>query len=840
MLLRLFLFVFGFLLLAVNTGWAKTAQSGATSNLVFEEVEGIVAVEAEHFFEQTKTSKRAFQLTHKDSTPSTDKNEDPIHANSASGGAYLEVLPDTRRTHADKLIPGENFSNAPGKIAILSYKIRINNPGRYYVWVRAFSTGSEDNGLHVGLNGEWPATGQRLQWCEGKHQWWWESKQRTQKNHCGEPHKIFLDIDKPGVHTIAFSMREDGFEFDRWLMTKDKNFQRPTGVGPATRVFSGELPKPFPVDPVKSVLNNKPVEVKGQTKRWHKVTLQCAGPQTSENASPNPFRDFRLNATFTHNRSGKKYVVPGYYAADGNAADTSAESGNIWHVHFSPDEVGKWNYELSFRKGPFISVSEFKKLGESANFFDGSKGSFEVTESDKSGHDFRAKGQLRYVGEHYLKFAGTGEYFLKCGADAPENLLAYVDFDGNFKQDGKGDQFLKNWEPHIKDWSEGDPTWGDGKGKGLIGALNYLASQKMNAVSFLTMNIEGDDKNVFPYTTYDERERFDVSRLAQWDRVFSHAQQLGLFLHFKTQEHENQGLLDGGGVGLQRKLYYRELIARFGHHLALNWNLGEENGEWGKQHSLGQDPVNRRAMTQYFFDHDPYRHLVVIHNGNQFYDLLGDKSKLTGVSVQTSQKNFSHVHGAILKWRRESNKAGKKWVVSCDEPGDAQFALVPDAIDPDHNNARINALWGTIMAGGAGVEWYFGYKHAHSDLSCQDWRSRAQMWTQSRHALDFFAGRTEDAEGPIPFQQLLPNDSLVSGKNFCFYRPGTLWLVYLKTGGSEQLNVEGTNGSFSIRWFNPRTGKFNGSASIVETTTGKLDLNAPDEADWLAIVRAGK
>ena len=54
----------------------------------------------------------------------------------------------------------------------------------------------------------------------------------------------------------------------------------------------------------------------------------------------------------------------------------------------------------------------------------------------------------------------------------------------------------------------------------------------------------------------------------------------GLFLHFKTQETENQGLLDGGEVGPQRKLYYRELIARFGHHLALNWNMGEEIGPW--------------------------------------------------------------------------------------------------------------------------------------------------------------------------------------------------------------------------------------------------------------------
>jgi len=42
-------------------------------------------------------------------------------------------------------------------------------------------------------------------------------------------------------------MREDGFEFDKWLMTIHKNFERPEDAGPAVRVKSGALPPPFPV-----------------------------------------------------------------------------------------------------------------------------------------------------------------------------------------------------------------------------------------------------------------------------------------------------------------------------------------------------------------------------------------------------------------------------------------------------------------------------------------------------------------------------------------------------------------------------------------------------------------
>ena len=65
----------------------------------------------------------------------------------------------------------------------------------------------------------------------------------------------------------------------------------------------------------------------------------------------------------------------------------------------------------------------------------------------------------------------------------------------------------------------------------MIGALNYLASKGMNSVYFLTMNIEGDGKDVYPYTSYEERFRFDCSKLAQWEIVFDHMDKLGLMQH---------------------------------------------------------------------------------------------------------------------------------------------------------------------------------------------------------------------------------------------------------------------------------------------------------------------
>ena len=217
--------------------WTKVAFVPAGGgDVVFEERNGLVAVEAERFSRQARTEKRRWYVTTAEVVPGVQPDGDESHATSASGKAYVEVLPDTRRTHGDKLIGGENFVNEPGQMAVLSYPVHFNTPGRYYVWVRAYSTGSEDNGLHVGLNGAWPESGQRLQWCEGKNSWRWESKQRTEKQHCGEPYKIYLDIEKPGLHVVSFSMREDGFEFDKWLMTTDRAMARPEDGGPSQRV----------------------------------------------------------------------------------------------------------------------------------------------------------------------------------------------------------------------------------------------------------------------------------------------------------------------------------------------------------------------------------------------------------------------------------------------------------------------------------------------------------------------------------------------------------------------------------------------------------------------------
>ncbi len=120
------------------------------------------------------------------------------------------------------------YGLTPSGTGIAAYEMKNASAS---VWVRAYSTGTEDNGVHVGLDGQWPASGSKLQFCNGKNAWTWSSAQRDSDGPCGKRNTIFIDVQTPGEHLVEFGMREDGFEFDKFVLTTDAAYV-PMGAGP--------------------------------------------------------------------------------------------------------------------------------------------------------------------------------------------------------------------------------------------------------------------------------------------------------------------------------------------------------------------------------------------------------------------------------------------------------------------------------------------------------------------------------------------------------------------------------------------------------------------------------
>ena len=72
---------------------------------------------------------------------------------------------------------------------------------------------------------------------------------------------------------------------------------------------------------------NGSIAVSGELKQWHKVTLTLDGPRAAErDQQPNPFTDYRYTVAFAHESGSQKYNAPGYFAVDGDAANSSAEA----------------------------------------------------------------------------------------------------------------------------------------------------------------------------------------------------------------------------------------------------------------------------------------------------------------------------------------------------------------------------------------------------------------------------------------------------------------------------------------------------------------------------------
>ncbi len=603
---------------------------------------------------------------------------------------------------------------------------------------------------------------------------------------------------------------------------------------------------------------NGSVEISGELKTWHAVTLTQDGPFAHERDNkPNPFTDYSMYVTFAHESGVPVITVPGYFAGDGNAANSSAEYGNQWRAHLSPDKAGTWSYRISFVKGEGAALNP--AIDDYLLPFHGQNGFFEITPTDKTGPDFRGKGRLEYVGGHYLRFAETGEFFLKAGPDAPETFLAYVDFDDTVAMKSKVP--LKTWEPHAQDYEKGDPTWKNGKGKNIIGALNYLASKGVNAFSFLTYNAGGDGDNIWPFVERDTKFHYDVSKLDQWGLVFGHAQTKGIYLHFKLQENElddnRRGAgkvpslipesLDGGILGPERKLYLKEIIARYAHNLALNWNLGEENTQTYQE---------QNDMAEYILNMDPYDHNIVIHSfpsqqEKVYQALLGHQSVLTGTSLQNP---WHKVHQQTLRWVEASKAAGKPWVVANDEQNPAGLGVPPDPgykgfsgwADEEKAEDRYNVhdirkytLWGNLMAGGAGVEYYFGYRLLENDLVAEDFRSRDLSWEYCGYAISFFH------DNNIPFWRMRNRNELVgnmdaSNTRFCLGRENEIYVVYLLEGGTTKIDLSKADGTFFIKWFNPRTGGSLSYGSVKSVKAGNsVSLGNPPsdpDEDWTILI----
>jgi hypothetical protein len=249
-------------------------------------------------------------------------------------------------------------------------------------------------------------------------------------------------------------------------------------------------------------------------------------------------------------------------------------------------------------------------------------------------------------------------------------------------------------------------------------------------------------------------------------------------------------------------------------------------------------------------------HHIVVHTfpneqEKVYPSLLGSRSPFTGASLQMM---WNAVHERTLRWIRASAQAKKPWVVTNDEQGPANLGVPPDPgysgfagkdaqgrdVGYTLHDVRKYSLWGNLMAGGAGVEYYFGYGLPDNDLIAENFRSRDMSWDYGRIAVDFFQAQK------IPFWEMTNADELVGNEThdnsrYAFAKPNDVYLIYLPDGGTANLNLSGASGGFAVTWFDPRNGGPVKTGSVRTVSGGaSVALGTPPDnptEDWLVIVR---
>jgi hypothetical protein len=503
----------------------------------------------------------------------------------------------------------------------------------------------------------------------------------------------------------------------------------------------------------------------GSFSQSEKVEIVLAGPQSlGMSEETNPF-DLMVDVRFT-GPGGQTYLVPAFYDGDG----AGGLDGDVWKVRFTPDEAGLWT---------FLSTS-------AAPVLDGYRGSFEVnlpddclTAEGEGLLNLRCMGSLEYAGGHYFKFR-NGNHWLKGGIDDPEVFL------------GK--------------------AFGDWNGKKR--AIDYLTSQGVNSIYFVTNNIDGDGQDTWPWVGDTQQEakqnsnRFDVAKLQKWEDFFDYAQARGIVLHFVLMDDDSWRDFD-------HERYYREMVARFGHHPGLIWNIGEEANEI----YTNQEQIALAGQLQQL---DPFNHPVTVHRlptwpflGNPNFDAASMQVGNGAGNIEGA--DLDGLNSVVSDHREMSVEEGRPIAIMIDEMPRVQ--RVNDAVQ---DKVRQEVIY-PIYLGGGNYEMHFADEYTQDGrLDISDLEPLLGDMRRARRLIE-----------SLPFDQMQPCNDLLSGSNdnLCFGKSGEVYIVYLPHGGSLSIDLTALSGGLSAGWFDPRTGSLQ-SFGLVDGG-GSRSFTAPDDQDWL-------
>ena len=542
------------------------------------------------------------------------------------------------------------------------------------------------------------------------------------------------------------------------------------------------------------------------------------GSSSHDSTTSNP----NNQTSTTSNNTNSIIIYPCYYSGTGNAANTGDVGGVTWQcpiripnteslLSFNSNNTQSssslYSWTVSFVTGTNIATTTYMSgaHGNPAEFFHEQTGTVPRDISDALYNLYYMNGK-----EHLSKSPS-----LYTGLEASD-FLNYIDFDGisNSDVDIRRNTYssCSSYVSNASMFIQNRPTWGGGRGRGIIGAITKIYdTTNVNVLYITTLSLVD---HIYPFIEpYNDRLSYDISKLAQWEVAFQYAADIGVSIMLNLNE-------DTISDNEEQHLYVREMVARFGQYVTAY-------------------TVGTLQMAQY----------IRTLNGNQNITVLA--SILLRVDTDTEivslSENLQSVDGILLSMNNPSNisiyDSCKDW-----KQTNPQLSILVSAIIPTSTNTSQRSysdlIWSTVFAGGAGVlihptrnsddeteDGVMGVidddAFVLNDLSITTTRS---IWDQRFTSMTTF--------------RTLCNDILISDTDLYCLSDVTFTNIVIRIGSNstDEVRVKeqfwfATNLQYSVEWIDLTTGILEiTDITIISSNQTGLGTRPSATNDWIALL----
>lgn len=589
-------------------------------------------------------------------------------------------------------------------------------------------------------------------------------------------------------------------------------------------------------------INRNDTSVNATTTTFYTTTkiLAFSGPLASERGvtdpgveyrNPSTFADYRCDLIITFNSSNVdnktaiitstlmytnstsiNIVYPCYYSGTGNAANTGDVGGVVWQcpirMKTKPwfNGITLYSWKVSFVSGTNIATTTYLggSHGNPAEFFHQQMGTLSLDMSD---------GMYSIAANETEAFPTSLSFYTGLYAS---DFLNFIDFDGIPSSSAVNigntyssyNSYLSNASRFIQD----RPTWGGGRGSGIIGAITKIhETTNINVLGITTLSMAND---VFPFVEpYNDRLSYDVSKLAQWEVAFRYAADIGLSIILNLNE---DSILDYE----EQHLYVREMVARFGQY-----------------------------VTAYTVGSLQTAHYIRELNGNQHITISA--SILWRINTNTEVVSLSeYVHSVDGILMLMSNPSGNTIYDHCKDWKriNPQISIFISAVIPvlmtRNQKGYSDLIWSTVFAGGAGV---FIDPNRNSEEKTENEimdRFNNDAFILNDPSISATLNILEQRFASLTTLKTLCNDILVSTMDLRCLSDVTFnhIVIYLSSNSTDKVWIKqqfwsDTSLQYSVEWVDLTTGKLE-TTDVTVVSSNQTGLGTLPSAanNWIALL----